>query len=103
MTAHQRRCRPPGNSHGCSCNLSQRYQRPTDAAAVVPVEQDKGAATVAMLAHRLTTLVRGCNAGNQTDAVIAEAELDAWLAEAGKCGVPTMETFAAGLKAASKD
>jgi len=34
---------------------------------------------------------------NQTDAVAAGAELDAWLAEAGKCGVPTMETLAAGL------
>ena len=28
----------------------------------------------------------------------SRAELDAWLAEAGRCGVPTMETFAAGLK-----
>jgi len=69
-----------------------------DAAAVARVEQDKDAATVAMLARRFTALVRGCNVGNQTDAVAAGAELDAWLAEAGKCGVPTMETFAAGLK-----
>jgi len=29
--------------------------------------------------------------------VAACAELDAWLAEAGRCGMPTMETFAAGL------
>ncbi len=61
------------------------------------MEQDKDAATVAMLARRFTALVRGCNVSNQTDAVAAGAELDAWLAEAGKCGVPTMETFAAGL------
>ena len=57
-----------------------------DAAAVRRVEQDKDA------------LVRGCNAGSQTDAVAAGAELDAWLVEAGRCGVPTMETFAAGLR-----
>jgi len=69
-----------------------------DAAAVARVEQDQDAATVAMLARRFTALVRGCNASNQTDAAAAGAELDAWLAEAGKCGVPTMETFAAGLK-----
>jgi transposase len=69
-----------------------------DAAAVARVEQDKDAATVAMLARRFTALVRACNVGNQTDAVAASAELDSWLAEAGKCGVPTMETFAAGLK-----
>jgi len=53
---------------------------------------------VALPARRFTALVRGCNLGNQTGAVAAGAELDAWLAEAGKCGVPTMETFAAGLK-----
>lgn len=69
-----------------------------DAATVERVHQDKDAATVAMLARRFTALVRGCNAGNQTDALAASAELDAWLTEAGKCGVPTMETFAAGLK-----
>jgi len=69
-----------------------------DAAAVARVEQDQDAAAVAKLARRFTALVRGCNVGNQTDAVAAGAELDAWLAEAGKCGVPTMETFAAGLK-----
>ncbi len=68
-----------------------------DAAAVGRVEQDKDARIVAKLARRFTALVRGCNAGNQTGAVAAGAELDAWLAEAGRCGVPTMETFAAGL------
>ncbi len=62
------------------------------------MEQDRDAATVAMLARKLTLLIRECNAGSQTDAVAACAELDAWLAEAGRCGVPTMETFAAGLK-----
>ena len=69
-----------------------------DAAAVARVEQDKDAATVAVLACRFTALVRACNVGNQTNAVAAGAELDAWLIEAGGCGVPTMETFAAGLK-----
>ena len=69
-----------------------------DAAAVARVEQDQDAAAVAKLARRFTALVRGCSAGNQTDAAAAGAELDAWLAEAGKCGVQTMETFAAGLK-----
>ena len=69
-----------------------------DAAAVGRGEQDKDARTVAKLARRFTALVRGCNAGNQTDAGAAGAELDAWLVEAGGCGVPTMETFAAGLK-----
>lgn len=51
-----------------------------------------------MLARRFTALVRACNAGNQADAAAAGAELDAWLVEAGKCGVPTRETFAIGLK-----
>jgi len=69
-----------------------------DAAAVGRVEQDKDARIVAKLARRFTALVRGCNAGSQTDAVGAGAELDAWLVEAGGCGVPTLETFAAGLK-----
>ena len=69
-----------------------------DAAAVGRVEQDKDAATVATLARRFAALVRGCNAGNQADTAAAGAELDFWLAEADKCGVQTMETFAAELK-----
>ena len=69
-----------------------------DAAAVGRVEQDKDAPVVIKLARRFTALVRACNAGSQTDAVAAGAELDAWLAEGGECGVPTMETFAAGLR-----
>ena len=51
----------------------------------------------AALARGFTAPVRGRNAGNQDDAVAARAELDAWLTEAGACGVPAMETFAAGL------
>ena len=62
------------------------------------MEQDKDALVVAKLARRFTALVRGCNAGNQTGAVGAGAELDAWLVGAGGCGVPALETFAAGLK-----
>ncbi len=69
-----------------------------DAAAVTRVEQDKDAAAVTMLARRFNALVRACNAGNKVDAAAAGAELDAWLVEAGNCGVQTMETFAAGLK-----
>ena len=69
-----------------------------DAAAVGRVEQDEDALVVAKLARKFTALVRACNAGSQTDAVAAGAELDAWLVEAGGCGVPTIETFAAGLK-----
>ncbi len=69
-----------------------------DAAAVGRVEQDKDALIVAKLARRFTALVRGCNAGNQTGAVEAGAELDAWLVEADGCGVPTMEMFAARLR-----
>ena len=68
------------------------------AAAVGRVEQDKDAHIVAKLARRFTALVRSCNAGNQSGTDAASAELDAWLVEAGGCGVPTMETFAAGLK-----
>ena len=69
-----------------------------DAATVGRVEQGKDALVVAKLARRFTALVRGCNAGSQTNAVGAGAELDAWLVEAGGCGVPTLETFAAGLQ-----
>ncbi len=60
-------------------------------ATVGRVEQDKDARTVAKLARRFIALVRGCNAGNKTDAGAAGAELDAWLVEAGGCGVPTTE------------
>lgn len=60
-----------------------------DAAAVARVERDKDAATVATLARRFTALVRECNVDNQADTAAAGAELDAWLVEAGECGVQT--------------
>lgn len=69
-----------------------------DTATVGRVEQNKDARVVAKLARRFTALVRGYNAGNKTDAGAAGAELDAWLVEAGGCGVPMIEMFAAGLK-----
>jgi len=55
---------------------------------------------IALLKPGSTAIMPRCAPVSQTqsDAVAAGAELDAWLAEAGKCGVPTMETFAAGLK-----
>ena len=71
---------------------------PADAATVARIEQDTDAATVAKLARRFIALVRACNAGNQTDADTACAALKLWLAQARTPGVPTMETFAAGLE-----
>jgi len=94
MTAHQRRL--------TAWQLAWLLVQPAatlpaaDAVAVARVEQDNYAATMDMFAHRFTARVRRCNVGNQTDAIAAGAELDAWLADAGQCGVPTMETFAAG-------
>jgi hypothetical protein len=72
-----------------------------DAAAVARVEQDKEAGIVAGLARRFTALVRACGVRSRqgSDAPPEPAaELDRWLAEAGGCGVGTIETFAAGLE-----
>ena len=72
-----------------------------ETAAVARVEQDKEARTVVGLARRFTTLVRACGVQSRQDSQIpAEpiAELDTWLAEAGACGISTIETFAAGLE-----
>jgi hypothetical protein len=72
-----------------------------DAAAVARIEQDREAGIVAGLARRFTALVRACGVkGRQGSGVPTEptAELDRWLAEAGRCGVGAIETFAVGLE-----
>jgi transposase len=73
-------------------------QAPTDAAVVAHVEQDPDTVIVAKLARQFTALVRACNASNQADVHAAQTELTKWLTEARASGVPTMETFAAGLE-----
>jgi hypothetical protein len=70
----------------------------TEAAAIARVEQDNDTAIVAKLARRFTTLVRACNASQKTDVHTDSAALKTWLADAGACGVPVIETFAAGLQ-----
>jgi transposase len=69
-----------------------------DAAAVTRIEQDREAASIAGLARRFTTLVRGCGAGGKLGADAALAGLAAWLADARSSGVRATETFAAGLE-----
>jgi transposase len=69
-----------------------------DAAVVARVEQDREAASVAMLARRFTVLVRGCGAGRKATPDAALAGLEAWLADARTSGVRAVETFAAGLE-----
>jgi transposase len=61
-------------------------------------EQDREAASVAMLARRFTVLVRGCGAGRKATPDAALAGLEAWLADARTSGVRAVETFAAGLE-----
>jgi transposase len=69
-----------------------------DAAVVTRVERDREAASVAGLARRFTTLVRGCGAGGKLGPDAALAGLEAWLADARASGVRALETFAAGLE-----
>ena len=70
----------------------------SEAALVARVEQDREAASVAALARRFTTLVRGCGAGEGVAPDAALAELEAWLGDARTSGVRAVETFAAGLE-----
>ena len=69
-----------------------------DAAVVTRVERDREAASVAGLARRFTTLVRGCGAGGKLGPDAALAGLEAWLADARASGIRAVETFAAGLE-----
>jgi transposase len=62
------------------------------------VEQDREAASVAMLARRFTMLVRGCGAGGKVAPDAALADLEAWLADARSSGARAVETFAVGLE-----
>ncbi|PWC51789.1 hypothetical protein TSA6c_19670 [Azospirillum sp. TSA6c] len=67
-----------------------------EAAAVAQAEQDAETETVAGLARRFTALVRA--AGRTAESDHAAAGLEAWLTEAGSCGVTAVQTFAAGLE-----
>jgi transposase len=72
-----------------------------EAATVSRVEQDGEAKLVAGLARRFTALVRACGVGSRREGH-APAEtvgkLDSWLTDARACGIPAIETFAAGLE-----
>jgi transposase len=70
----------------------------SEAALVMRVEQDRGAATVAGLARRFTALVRGSSVSRKADPDLALAALDTWLVDARTSGMPVLETFAAGLE-----
>lgn len=59
-------------------------------------EQDAETQTVAGLARRFTALVRA--AGRTAESNHAAAGLEAWLTEAGSCGITAVQTFAAGLE-----
>jgi transposase len=69
-----------------------------EAMIVARVEQDGDAASVADLARRLTELVRDCCTRRQRGAHAPLEALEAWLRDARACGVPAVETFAAGLE-----
>jgi hypothetical protein len=68
------------------------------AATVTRVAQDGEAAMVAALARRFTELVRACCAGSRNRVKAPLEALGAWLRDARACGVPAVETFAAGLE-----
>ena len=70
----------------------------SDAAVVMRVEQDRETASVAGLARRFTTLVRGSGTSRKADPDAALANLEAWLADARTSGLRAVETFAAGLE-----
>ena len=69
-----------------------------DAATVARVVRDGEAATVAALACRFTGLVRTCRVGSRDRPEAPLETLGAWLRDARACGVPAVETFAAGLE-----
>ncbi len=71
---------------------------PPDAAVVTRVEQDREAASIAVLARRFAMLVRGCGTSGKVAPDAALAELDTWLADARTSGVRAVTTFAAGLE-----
>jgi transposase len=71
---------------------------PEEAAISARVEQDGAAARVAHLARRFCTIVRDGSVDQYRDDQGLLGEYDAWLAEAGSCGIRVVETFVAGLE-----
>lgn len=71
----------------------------SEAAIVRRIEQDGEVAPAIALVRRLADLVRRCTVGHPDQDRPREpiASVDAWLADAACCGVPAIETFAAGL------
>ena len=67
-----------------------------EAALVARVRQDDEAATVVNLAHRFCNIVRCASIRERQDGSAPKA-FDAWLAEARRCGVRVVESFATSL------
>ena len=100
---------PPGGDGGPAALPSPRelawlLVRPAarlsaaDAATVARVMQDGEAAIVAASARRFTELVHACCVGSRDRPEAPPEALEAWLRDARACGVPAVETFAAGLE-----
>jgi transposase len=100
---------PPGGDGGPAALPSPRelawlLVRPAarlsaaDAAIVARVVRDGEAAIVAALACRFTELVRACCVGSRGRPEAPLEALETWLGDARACGVPAVETFAAGLE-----
>ena len=84
---------PPGEDGGPAARLPA-----ADAATVARVVRDGEAAIVAASARRFTGLVRACRVGSRDRPEAPPEALEAWLRDARACGVPAVETFAAGLE-----
>jgi transposase len=71
---------------------------PSEAATLVRIAQDPEVARGVELAQRLAEVVRRCGVGCDQPLIDPLPVLASWFEDACGCGIPALETFAAGLQ-----
>ncbi len=70
----------------------------TQKATVAQIEQDKEVRKAGALARRFTALVQASGVAHRRAPASRRAALRRWLVRASTCGVPALQTFAAGVQ-----
>lgn len=71
---------------------------PSEAAILARIAQDAEIARGVGLSQRLAELVRRCGVSDEQPLADPLPVLASWFEDAGACGIPALETFAAGLQ-----
>ena len=80
-----------------ACVRVEGRRTTSERASVTRIAQDAEAARGVALVERFVAIVRGRCVTHGARPIARCGAIDRWLADAGRCDIPSVETFAAGL------